>query len=316
VPTQKINGANGAMVVEYFMAEHLTPTENGQLTATITWQRHEFIGKVPKPFGDFAIAAGLYSRGSDFTSDLLAPGEAGSSLMRRIWEGGDVGEEYAGAMVWTLIREDGQAVGSAILETLKPEMAEILLSQKRADGRRGQQLAKAKCVGRLTLWLSPYLRKRGLVGELVRTQIAPTIKKKAKIAHKDGAFPFVRCVDATIPILQKHCQVPIPGFISECKNEAELVKTWAWQAGMEMHRYDKWQVPWIAAAPEAKNSLWACPAQALMATGRSATSARRLASTCAKACGKIGASPTILARPLSTLLEMSSGRLSETFAPF
>lgn len=225
------------------------PIATGDLSPTIHWRRWEFDGTIGPELGAIATEAALFSRGTDFTAwHIKAGGKPGSSLMRRLWQGESGDEDYEGTTVWTLHDQAGTAVGAAIWEHGKAELNELLLSDR--EHRNGAQwkpraLARAQHIGRVCLFLKAPLRGRGIMDLLIELQLGPALEAAAKAVHAQGAFPFLRAGDATPLLLEKHCSVPMPGFIRGCLNETERLRGWAQRAGHEIDGFDHWKVDWM-----------------------------------------------------------------------
>lgn len=96
----------------------------------------------------------LHARGTDYSSSSVRFGQNVSSFIKRLWDGRlPPDPAYSGTRVWVLSAD--RPIGVAVWETPTDPNASL---------------------GRLNIWMDPMFRKRGLMGDLLATQVCPAIE--------------------------------------------------------------------------------------------------------------------------------------------
>lgn len=177
------------------------------------WFRCDFDPTHPSDFGRWALEHGLHSKGSDFTSRARDYRSPGSSALRKLWAG-NPSQNHKLASAWALV-SCGRPVGVCAWERTYHngvwQEDSLLLNGSFA------------CLGRISLWMSPDMRGKGWMGDLVRDVVSKEVDKTRQQCRL-GAAPFIRAVDAAEHIISRHAGVLVlPQFLPDMKKDAAFL---------------------------------------------------------------------------------------------
>ena len=175
--------------------------------------------KLSQGVGKWLLDEGLYSSGSDFTSENAKdPKYIGVSAMKNLWKGNPscLDDKFSAVRIWTVVKKQKPQAVVALFHPGKAGGREVFYNNLNHPISAPVQQVPVDRIGHVMAYVRPPCRQQGLLRWVLSSCVLPEIENRARKIRAGGAIPLLGGSDAMGRLLANYTDLPITGQMEYC----------------------------------------------------------------------------------------------------